>query len=540
MWFLLPFFTALLLYASFYPWNISYLAWVALVPLALFAVREEKGWKVFWLSYAAGYGYYALSFSWTMYSVPVAPFILAIYLGLYFPLFAVLVRRFVRRNLVPVWLAVPICWTVSEYLKSTLFTGIPWFLLGHTQHPFLNLIQIADVTGVYGVSFLVAMMNGLIIDRLSQSRPCRLFTKPVVTFLVFLGLVFAYGMVRVQVQELKTGPRIAVIQANIPEDIRRHYEQVSPMEYERRQDDQFQKYMRLTRAALDRAETKPDLVVWAESAYPYSLYQAMGDRQFLVDSQVRRLQDASRSIGVPWITGTGVIGTRKEWLNETDWERHYGEMKKWNTALYCDREGRLLSLYDKVRLVPFVEYIPLKETLGFVKGMMEAFSEIPDAPDMTPGTQLKTMTVSGRKFAVIVCYEGIFPWITRDVANQGAEFVINISNDGWFRDSAELDQMLAMTRFRAIESRVGFIRATNTGISAFIAPSGEVEALIEYTDGKRKEVEGTLTHSVSMTSGGSLYRLWGDLFAQLVCLVMVWLLAAPLMRRTNSLTISAK
>jgi apolipoprotein N-acyltransferase len=175
--------------------------------------------------------------------------------------------------------------------------------------------------------------------------------------------------------------------------------------------------------------------------------------------------------------------------------------------------------------VPFAEFIPLAATFPRLRGWVRELSGL-TIPDMRPGSGFPLWEVAGARFGLQICFEGIFPEISREIARKGADFTVNISNDGWFRDSAELDQMLVMARFRAVESRIGFIRATNTGISAFIEPSGRLGAVLE-AGGRRKEVKGMLTARVKVTGASSLYRALGDW----ACWAALGALAAELVRR---------
>jgi apolipoprotein N-acyltransferase len=154
--------------------------------------------------------------------------------------------------------------------------------------------------------------------------------------------------------------------------------------------------------------------------------------------------------------------------------------------------------------VPFAEFVPLAGTFPWIRDLLHRFSGL-RLTDMRAGEGFPVWEAAGERFGVQICFEGIFPEISRAIARNGAAFTVNISNDGWFKDSAELDQMLVMARFRAVENRMGFVRATNTGISAFIGPSGRVHAMIEG-----KEVEGTLTARVRVSESWSLWRAWGN------------------------------
>jgi apolipoprotein N-acyltransferase len=189
-------------------------------------------------------------------------------------------------------------------------------------------------------------------------------------------------------------------------------------------------------------------------------------------------------------------------------ERGGAQPEVTNSGLLVEPGKGVLARFDKVHLVPFGEYVLLGRTFPWIRTLVERVSGL-HMLDMRPGAGFPVWEAGGVKYAPQICFEAIFPEISRELAGKGALFTVNISNDGWFRDSAELDQMQVMSRFRAIENRIGFVRATNTGISSFIAPTGREDAVLEV-GGKRKEVGGLLVSRVALTDSGSLYRAWGD------------------------------
>jgi apolipoprotein N-acyltransferase len=178
--------------------------------------------------------------------------------------------------------------------------------------------------------------------------------------------------------------------------------------------------------------------------------------------------------------------------------------------------------------VPMSEYVPLRETFPVIDDIILAFSELPYIAGITPGTNLNPFILQTKrnnhetkyyKFGVLICYESIFPELARESVRQGADFIINVSNDGWFKNSAELDQILTLSAFRAIENKIPFIRATNTGISAIIDPSGKIN-ILSNDKGQIKEVEGVWIRSIPiLQEAGSFYTQNGDYFPYL-CLII--------------------
>ena len=273
--YILPFLTALLLYASFHPLNLPVLAWVALVPLIIFIIRERKGWRAFLVSYLVGYIYFATSFYWLRYTVPVGPFLIPIYLALYFAVFALAVRFVVIGRRLPLVVVVPLVWTLLEFVRSFLLTGLPYFYLAHTQYSFFTLIQIADVTGIYGVSFIVAFANGLIAHAIMLSSEVEMakvksnvqLRVGVVALAIMLAVSIVYGFLRLNSLDIKDGPEIAIVQANIPQELKRFAARRGSEEVQMELDEIYQKHLVLT----EKVTGKPDLVVWSETMFPYPL-----------------------------------------------------------------------------------------------------------------------------------------------------------------------------------------------------------------------------------------------------------------------------
>ena len=472
----LPFLFALLYWASFHPLNLGFLGWVSLVPLLVYA-KATSGKKAFFVAWLGGALAFGACFFWVRFTVPPAPYLLGIYKGLYVALFVVLIRR-----LGPLW--TPVVWVALEYVRGYLFSGLPWFLLGYTQHDLLYPIQIADLGGVWLVSVLVAFVNGAIVD------PRR---APKVAAAVAVVAAAVYGAIRLPSIPMTDGPRIAIVQPNIPQDLK-NIMQRDPFEGQRLALESFDKHAALTKRA---AETKPDLIVWPEAAIYYEGLLWNADRRdWVPEFWYRQITALSERTPAPLLIGALVAEGRGSKMSAFT-----------NSAVTVDG-GTIRERYDKVHLVPFAEYIPFTTVFPWFRDVVRAVSGV-RLDNARAGEGFPVWNLGAHRYGTQICFEAIFPEISREIARNGASFTVNISNDGWFRTSGELDQMLAMARFRAIENRMHVVRATNTGISAFIEPTGRVQSLLEM-DGKRKEVEGTLTAIVKVTGASSLFRAWGN------------------------------
>jgi len=462
----LPFIWALLFWASFEFQALGALAWAAFVPLLMFA-KLRSGKKAFFVSWLAGAIGFGAAMFWVRHTVPLGPYFMGLYCGLYVAVFTGLVRR-----LGPLW--APALWVALEFLRSHLLGGFAWFLLGTTQHQAFHLIQIADLGGVWLVSALVAFVNAAVVDGRRLPRALALAA-------VLLSVI--YGLLRVPSIPIKEGPKLAIVQPNIPQDLKN-------ISKERPQQavDNYLVHLDLTgRVAAEEA----DLVVWPEASIYRGVVWDATSSDWIDTAWLKRVRDAADRAGTKVLLGSLIV-------DEFGKDYHFT-----NSALEVEPGKGVKRRFDKVHLVPFAEY-----ALFGTRPIIKAISGL-EFPDMRPGKEFPLWDVAGVRYGPQICFEAVFPEISREIARKGAAFTVNISNDGWFRDSAELDQMQVMSRFRAIENRIGFVRATNTGISSFIAPTGREDAVL-VRDGRRKEVGGTLTRRVSVTSSGSVYRSLGD------------------------------
>lgn len=466
----LPFIFALTFWASYHPLNFGFLGFVTLVPLIVYA-RITTGKKSLVVAWAGGYVAFALGYSWFGYTVPAGPYLVAVYMGLWIALFVAVVRR-----VGVLWS--PVVWVAIEVLRSILFGGLPWLLIGYTQHDLLWFIQIADLGGIWLVSLLVAFVNAALVD---PRRPVKIAAAAAV------GLSVAYGAVRLQTITMTDGPVIAVVQPNIPQELKKESTKSEAVALEN--------YLKHVELAKRAAETKPDLIVWPEAAIYRGVYVDLAGKEpdWKPTKWYRRLLDPAETTGVPMVTGLLIVNM---------WEGTGKPDAYTNSAVRVEPGKGITGRYDKIHLVPFAEQY------WFFKPIVRAISGL-NLEGMTPGTEYPVWDLGPRKYGVQICYEAIFPEISREFARKGATFTVNISNDGWFKTSGELDQVLAMARFRSIENRMHVVRATNTGISAFIEPTGRIQQRLEV-GGKVKEVEGVLSARIKVTDSTSLYRLLGD------------------------------
>lgn len=518
--------TCAMLTLSYPPVDAWSLAYVALVPWLLLVVKSTAGAAALW-SWLLGVGFFGIAVSWLRFVTYPGWISLALYLSLYFLAFGMLIRYLHIELGWGLVILTPLCWDALEYVRSFLLGGFAWFYLGHTQHKNLAMIQIADIGGVYAISFVLALVNGAIADTI-RSHTSRIAQRalrfvPLGAAVLSIFFTWFYGVLRLREYEPIFGPRICTIQGALPQRIKD-----DPNSAE----DVLNTYLRISQAAIGQGAA---LLVWPETMVPGFMNLAV-EKRWRVDAKevndfAHRALQALKELGHR--TGARLLVGGQS-LALVDESSQSGELTHLNSAYYIDvkhleQTGDLLGRYDKIELVPFGEYIPLKRYFPFLARM------VPYDAGFTAGQKVEIFELEGVRFGVLICYEDTIPRLVRRFRLAGAQFLVNISNDGWFEGSAELDEHLAICVFRAVEHRVGIVRSVNTGISGFIAPTGKIEGVVSQ-NGRRKNVEGVLTQNVKLDRRQTLYTRYGDwLGRSMMGICLLLLVIAALRKRARSL-----
>ncbi|MBN1277540.1 MAG: apolipoprotein N-acyltransferase [Deltaproteobacteria bacterium] len=440
-----------MLTASFPPGKLSFLAWLALVPL-LKSIEDESPSGAFKLGYIAGMAHYLTLVYWITVVLgrygnlnPLASFsvfvLLCLYLALYPAFFSCLSVLFKGSRFAI--LSTAALWIGFEYLRGILLTGFPWCLLGYSQYENLHVIQIADLFGVYGISFLIVSVNIFIYHLLFKLRDQGLTI--ILSETVLIGLLASgtllYGHFHLSKEELKNpikNIRAVIIQGNIDQSVK-----WDPAY----QAETLETYSRLTLEGL--LDSKADLIVWPETSVPFFF---QNNKHFS-----QNLHSLALTSGSSFIVGSPAY----KLLN--------GTKRYFNRAYLISPDSNSLSYYDKVHLVPFGEYIPFKKFLFFVNRLVPAAGDF-DAGDKNI-SPLKHRDIS---LGILICFEAIFPEMARSYSKKGANILVNLTNDAWFGKTSAPHQHLTMAVFRAVENRIPMIRSANTGFSAFINRRGEI------------------------------------------------------------------
>lgn len=495
--FLLCILSAILLALSFPNVNCWLLAWFAFVPLFL-VIQNKSKVKAFLLSYLTGIIFWLGTIYWLIHVTLAGLIVLVLYLALYFGLFGLIISAVSAQLSAVSLLFIPSSWVLLEYIRSHLFTGFPWALLGYSQYLNLPAIQFADITGVWGVSFLVMMINVviyLVTSRKPEAASQKLsILRQSVSSIILLICVLGYGYYKLHLRPATYDLRrirICVIQGNIPQELKWDPEA---------KDYILEKYSNITRNVN---KDKLDLIIWPEAALPVVL-----EEEPIFIEQVKKL---AKEIKISILLGAVTFQDNLYPVPASVDEIYY------NSALLISSEGEILTKYHKLHLVPFGEYIPFRKTLRFLETIVPI-------GDFTAGKEYTVFQVqASKKFSVLICFEDLFPGLSRGFIKKGADFLVNITNDAWFKKNSSPYQHLQASVFRAVENRVSLVRAANTGVSGFIAPTGEILSLVQDRIGRNIFVDGYVTEDINIPKKEiSFYTKYGDIF-MIICLLFVLL-----------------
>ncbi|OGP86890.1 MAG: apolipoprotein N-acyltransferase [Deltaproteobacteria bacterium RBG_19FT_COMBO_43_11] len=485
---LLAVISGLFLFLSFPKYGFGFMAWVALIPL-FFALRNVDSIKralllgfitgvagyagiIYWITYVVvNYGYLPLYLGF------VIMLLLTCYLSIYIALFAAGIRFF-RQKMILCLLA-PSLWICLEYCKSTFLTGFPWENLGYSQYNNFYLIQCADVFGVFGLSFLIIMVNAAIFEVI-VNKSKKTFITVAAAFLV-LASVFIYGIIRVNQIDKEInkaqGMEVTLIQGNIDQSVKWNEK------FQRKTLDTYE------RLSLQNVPASGGLLIWPETALPFNF-----DEESDFQVKVKNLPIRTKT----WFVFGAV----------SYWPQRGGYTDFFNSAYLLSPDGEVQGKYDKVHLVPYGEYVPLRNFFPFIKKLTAGIG------DFTAGEGFYPLLMKDKKIGILICYEGILPEAARMYKNQSARLLVNITNDAWFGVTSAPFQHFTMALFRAVETRLYLVRAANTGISGIIDPCGEIVAQTNIFEAQ------ALKGNIKYLNIYSFYAKNGDILV-VICFVLI-------------------
>ncbi len=525
--------TSLLTWASFTPLNFSPLGWICLVPFLLLARIERPTRRMYLAVYLGGLAYWLPTLQWmrlgdaTMYT---AWFAMSLYVAFYFPVCLGLTRLAVHRFRVPLTICFPVIWVGLEFARAYIMTGFSWYYLGHTQYRWLELIQISDVVGAYGVSFVVALMSAALallvpprwIAKLQLLPPNEAWPVPrqmptigfrgvIICAAIFCAVV-GYGYWRRSAANFNgyPAPRIAAIQTNVPTRVKHDSQQAESI---------YRSLHMMTGAIVPQ---QPDLIVWPETMVRFPLFEASLDvsdeelhkhippnvlTSLRSPHNVQQLSNLAKMSNAALVVGIEALSADRNGV------------RTYNSAAFFSPKKGYAGRYDKMHRVPFGEYLPMGDSMPW----LSVFSPYPADFGIDPGNTPHAFEHQGVRYAPMICFEDSVPHVVREVARtpggQGVtgkpvDVLLNLTNDGWFDGSSELDQHLITAAFRCVELRTPMVRSVNTGISAVIDGDGAIRArAIDPQTKQSKQVEALLVEDVPLDNRRSLYLAGGDWFA---------------------------
>lgn len=475
--------SGLLLVLSYPQFDLYLLAWIApfLLMIAVAGARLKMASFCGWVS---GFLFYIFTLSWldTTFQLHggVGPFMAAFTVALisavaalYRLAFAWCFAWLLRRNLVLACIAAPFLWIASEFgLYSMPAIGFPWNLLGYAAAHSLALLELAPIAGVWGLGFLIAGFNALLFWSLVGWRTRRRLPVAIAVFATALLVSIAAFGGR-WVPNAIPDHTARLVQTDFPEP------DSFPPDWLQQHAGEMNQLRQISTEPATPGGAPPGLVVWPEVPAPFSMQEP---------------RFAAQAAAIGHGTSDGFL------VGVVDWKvQPGGHWHAYNSAALIDPGGRETFLYDKIHLVPFAEYVPFSNWFAFVRRISV------EVGNFQPGTDYKVGTLAdGHRFGVYICYEAIFGGEVRRFVRNGAELLINISNDGWFGRSAAPEQHVEMARVRAVENRRWMLRSTNNGHTLDVDPYGRVVASLPV------DVRASLEAPYAYRSDLTLYARWGD------------------------------
>ena len=464
-------------------------AWIALVPLLIalhggFArtgvTSGQSPRRAFLLGLTTGTIYFIGTVYWTSTVVQqfgglplplalLAMLLLALYLGLFPAVAALITSRLVRRVGAGALLLFAAPWVATEFFRGYLFGGFPWVPLGNSQVRVLPIAQIASALGVYGVSALVAFVNSVLAYALLVDGRRRLSALAAAVVVVFgVGAWGTWRLAQAPLTREGTPVRVGLVQGNIAQEDKWDRTQARRI---------FTTHIAMTREAVARGA---QYVLWPESSTPFMFEEDAGGGDVL--------RALSREVNVPILFGSDQI------------ERGPSP-RLYNAAFLVTPEGKTAAVYRKIHLVPFGEYIPFKSWLFFVSPLVESLAEF------APGGSIVMLPVNGHMTSTAICYEVVYPSLIREAVEAGSELLTTITNDAWYGHSSAPYQHFELATMRAIEQGRYLARAANTGISGVVDPYGRVVA----SSGIFEQI--VIVQEVRLLTSRTLYSVVGDVVA---------------------------
>ncbi len=478
-------FSGILTGLSFNYSNLSFFVWFSLIPCVYVLSCNKKSCKsniIYGIIFT--FLFYGTAIYWMSNVTFAGLTALIIYFSVYQILFFFVGGIFFKKS--GRILTIPCLWVILEFLKENVWCGFGWLNIGYSQYKNFDLIQIADLFGSKSISFLVVMVNVLlceIILLLVQKKILkwivlkRMIKKISLALCCFI-FCYLYSSYKTKIFASAIEPangdflKVSLVQPNISQD--------------EKWDDKYADSIIQRLKDLGSRGSKNGLVIYPEAAWPFTI--DMDD--------TGRIKQVMKSI-----ERDIVIGAVTKDKN-----------KFYNTALFFDHKEGLIDYYRKIKLVPFGEYVPFRKYLSFI-------SAINLIGDMDRGSKYVRFSYKNKNFSTLICFEDVSPLHVRKFAKKN-DFLINMTNDAWFKGNPEASQHFAIMAFRAIENRISIVRSANTGISGWVSFTGEIIEFIRK--GENTFFTGVQDFTICLNKRRSFYNKYGDFFS-LACFVLLLL-----------------
>lgn len=499
-----------------------FLAWIALVPLFLLIKRTRPA-MAFWASLVTGCLFFGVLLWWTITldgANPVNWILLVLGNAFYFGLFGVCAHYFQKNA--PRWnfLTFPAVWVVFEYLHIHLASfSFPWGILGYSQYSVLPVARISSYVGVHGVSFLIVLVNIAVVElifpffsasctRISPAGCKQSSWRTAVG--IFVGVIFLFsasylsGRSELNEERKAVNIKAALIQGNI------YWEEGKDSRY---RETIYETYRRLS---LEAAKFEPDLILW-----PSSSVTGIIPRDLIMTGL---LSDMARESSSFLLAGAGSYDKFNKKMRK--------EQRVSNSVFLFSPQGKIIGRYDKIRLVPFDEYLPLRDYIKWPSWITDS-----KITDYMPGEELTIFKTDQARFGVQICWENLFPDQFRKMTAQWVDFMVSMTNETFVDIPSAHYQMLAMNVFRAIENRIAILRITPTGVSAIIQPSGRITAMVKDNNSNALNIQGYVVGQIPLSLQTTLYTRYGDWFVYCLFAVIGGLVIVPVFRKTHTLKV---
>lgn len=450
----------------------SFLVWFSLIPF-IYVIEKSPPKYIVMCSLSCGFTFFLTVLFWVGYVSKLGALALVTYLSIYWGIFGWLGKKLIKRPFK--FLSLPSLWVVLEFIReNTLLGGFGWAIMGYSQHKNIFLIQPVDLLGTKFISWLIILSNVTFFDIL---RKRKIFIRESILFFILIAFSIIYSQYKLNNLKEVSSVKLSLVQPNIPQKMK-----WDPIYYE-------VILKRLKR--LGGKASSDSLVIYPEASYPLVINQD-NYNQFL------RL---FKGIGESVLVG----GIEKD------------KGKFYNAGIFLDENGKVIKKYRKLKLVPFGEYVPLRKFLKFIKVLNTI-------GDMSPGEGKEKFKYKDKKFSVFICFEDLFPFLVREFA-EDVDFLVNITNDAWFRGEPQATQHLGIMTLRAIENRISIVRVANTGITGWVSFSGVINSFKK--DNRQTFFEGVFNTRLPINRRRSFYNR----FPEIIVLLGVVFLAIPFKKK---------